>query len=69
MQNLLNIVMRRAGTDSMGKPMSPHVKLMLVDDTVHDLVLEAAGPTAMMCRTQDNQEMIIPYTSIKYIMP
>ena len=69
MQNMLNVVMRRAGTDSKGKPISPHVKLMLLDDTVHDLFVEAAGPTAMMCRTQDNREMLIPYTSVKYLLP
>ena len=69
MQNLLNVVMRRAGTDDMGKPLAPKVSVVLTDDTQHELFLEAAGPSAVMCRTADGQEMLIPYTSIKYIMP
>lgn len=69
MQNLLNVVMRRAGTDQMGKPLAPKVAIVLADDSRHELMLESAGPSAVMCRTADGQEMLIPYTSIKYIMP
>ena len=69
MQNLLNVVMRRAGTDDMGKPLAPKVAVVLMDDSQHQVLLESAGPSAVMCRTEEGQEMLIPYTSIKYIMP
>jgi len=53
----------------MGKPLAPKVSVVLVDDTQHEVALESAGPSAALCRTADGREMLIPYTSIKYIMP
>lgn len=69
MQNMLNVVMRRAGTDAMGKPRSQKVSVVLNDGTQFELFVDAVGPTAMMCRNENGKEMIIPYTSIKYIEP
>jgi hypothetical protein len=69
MQNLLNVVMRRAGTDDMGKPRPPKVSVVLNDGSQLELFVDAAGPTAVMCRKEDGKEMLIPYTSISYILP
>jgi len=69
MQNLLNVVMRRAGTDPQGKPLAPRVSVQLIDDTQIDVHMDSAGPTALACRRDDGQEMIIPYTAIKFILP
>ncbi|MBN2082292.1 hypothetical protein JW859_08805 [bacterium] len=69
MQNLLNFVMRRAGTDAKGRPLAPRVAVLFTDDAQIDVLLDSAGPSALQCRRDDGQEMIIPYTAIKYIMP
>ena len=69
MQTHLNVVMRKAGTDKKGKPLAPKIFITLMDDTQIDLFLEAAGPVAMMGKDTDGREMIIPYTSIKYVHP
>ncbi|GEM_PF-2067463 len=69
MQNMLNVVMRRAGTDKVGKPRPPRVAMVLTDGTEIEVLVEAAGPTAAMGKSTDGREMIIPYSSIRYILP